>query len=364
MNQAILDFDLQAQASDRAGFELGWDHARHGLVPPPGLLLDGTPIGQGWRAGKAVFGRRTLAATRLVRRWLALRTTAWRQGEALDPARLTLRHLAALETAHCAVTRRALGGAAGGDDAPVVARLNAAAGYTPSRLAMLCTQAAAALEGLDAGALLRRAVQADAGLADAPGGLTPAQGWRLAVLASFATTMPFTEAVRVPLRVLPPPGAEVVNPVQQLQALVTLQFVSPGWSERIRRLAALLPAAGGDALRHDLQLLAGALAARLLEARAGTEPLAVRRALEDAWADRRVNQRWQAFAHALGEAGVHTLLGRALQAPAAAARSAAPASPADGAVRPVLPRVAMAPARALRLVAAPRRAAGGGAARA
>ena len=45
---------------DQAGFQIGWDHAHHGLVPPAGLLLDGTPIGQGWRAGRAVFGRRTL----------------------------------------------------------------------------------------------------------------------------------------------------------------------------------------------------------------------------------------------------------------------------------------------------------------
>lgn len=354
MNQAILDFDPQAEACDRSGFELGWDHARHGLVPPPGLLIDGTPVGQGWRAAKAVFGRRTLTPSRLVRRWLALRTDAWRRGRALDPADVTLRHLSDIETGHCPVTRRAFGGA----DAPVVARLGPDTGPAAGALAMLCGQAEAAREGLDTAALLRRAAQAQAGLAEAPGGLTPAEAWRLAVLASLATPLPFVESVKLPLRVLPPPGLAPVNAAQRLQALVTLQFASGGWSERIRRLAALLPPEGGDALRHDFHLLAGAIAARVIEARAGQDPRAVRQALEDAWADRRVNQRWQAFAFALGEIGVLRLLERAVDA--ATARQPRRVTP--GAVPPV--RGPVAPARALRVVVPARRPQAPGAARA
>ena len=85
MNQVTFEFDpQQAEAHDSTGFDLGWDHAHHGLVPPAELLLDGTPIGQGWRAGKAVFGRRTLAATRHVRLWLRC---ARRPGAVASPSR-------------------------------------------------------------------------------------------------------------------------------------------------------------------------------------------------------------------------------------------------------------------------------------
>lgn len=357
MNQATLDFDPQADACDRTGFELGWDHARHGLVPPPGLLLDGTPIGQGWRAGKAIFGRRTLNATRPVRRWLTLRTDAWRRGIAFDSARLGANELARLDGTHCPVTRRPLGGAPGGADAPVVARLQPGAGYGIGHLVLLSAQAEAAQENLSAGALLRRAAQVDAGLTEAPGGLNPAETWRLAVLASLATPLPFAEAVRVPLRVLPTPQLRLVNAVQQLQALVTLQFAQPGWSERIRRLAALLPPERGEAPRHDFQLLAGAIAARVMEARPGDDLRAMQRALEDAWADARVNRRWQTFALALGEAGVQALLDRVT---GGRTLPAAPARPADGWTPPIAGRVPAA--RSLRLVAPPRPRRGGAAA--
>ena len=37
---------------------------------PPELLLDGTPVSQGWLAGKAVYGARTLSCTRHTRQWL------------------------------------------------------------------------------------------------------------------------------------------------------------------------------------------------------------------------------------------------------------------------------------------------------
>jgi len=61
MNQATLSFPASDAAfagpADRIGFDIGWDHAHHGLVPPAELLHQGTPVMQGWLAGKAVFGR-------------------------------------------------------------------------------------------------------------------------------------------------------------------------------------------------------------------------------------------------------------------------------------------------------------------
>lgn len=332
MNQATFEFDpLQAEAHDRTGFELGWDHAHHGLVPPAELLLDGTPIGQGWRAGKAVFGRRTLAATRGVRQWLALRTLAWKRGIVFEGQQVTPHYLGQIEATHCPVTRQPLGGTAG--DAPAVVRLQPDAGYAAGHLAVLSQRAADARAGLDARQLLQRAARVDAGIDAAPAGLGTAEGWRLAVLASFVTALPFAEAARVPLRVLPPNRVRLLNAVQGLQALVTLLFATAGWSGRVRALADLLPnVSGSRELRHDFNLFVGAMAPRLLEAGTGQDARATRRALEDAWADDRLNRRWQQFVLALGEAGVETLLQRAAEAGLAGQRTLmhAPAQAVEG----------------------------------
>lgn len=358
MNQVTFEFQPgqtdQAEAQDGSGFELGWDHAHHGLVPPAGLLLDGTPIGQGWRAGKAVFGRRTLAASRTVRQWLSLRTLAWRRGLAYETTQVTAHYLAQIETSHCPVTRQPLGGAPGSADAPVVVRLQRDAGYAAGHLAVLSDRAAQAHD--ERGPLdLREAARIDAGIVDAPQGLSPAECWRLAVLASFVTPLPFADAARVPLRVLPPNRVRLLNSVQGLQALLTLQFSSPGWSQRVRALADLLPTASGPALRHDFNLFVGALAPRLLEAGAGHDSRATRRALEDAWADTRLNRRWQQFVLALGEAGVETLLQRAADANLAGVRTLmhAPAQATEGWQLASRGRLVSAPRRQAATVAAP-----------
>lgn len=333
MNQVTIEFDpQQAQAHDSTGFDLGWDHAHHGLVPPAELLLDGTPIGQGWRAGKAVFGRRTLACTRAVRQWLALRTQAWRRGLAFETTQVTAHYLAQIEARHCPVTRQPLGGVPGSPDAAVVTRLQPDAGYAAGHLAVVSQRAADARGTLDAREALREAARIDAGIVAPPAGLSPAECWRLAVLASFVTALPFTEAARVPLRVLPPNRVRLLNAVQGLQALLTLQFSTPGWSARVRAIADLLPRAGADELRQDFNLFVGALAPRLLEAGAGRDARATRRALEDAWADERLNRRWQQFVLALGEAGVEGLLQRAAEAGLAGVHTLmhAPAAATEG----------------------------------
>lgn len=320
VTQCSLDLEspAAAQAADRTGFELGWDHAHHGLVPPPELMLEGTPVSQGWCAGKAVFGRRTLAATRHVRQWLALRTAAWRRGIAFEGTQVTPHYLGQIETPHCPVTRRALGG--GGADAPVVERLNADAGYAAGNLAVICAAAADARAGRDVAEALRHAARVDAGIDPAPEGLAPADVWRLAVLGSFATPLPLAEAARIPLRVLPPNRVRVLNAVQALQVLVTLQFAQKGWSQRLRDLADTLSAA---ALKHDFNLFVGAFAPRLVEAGPAS-----RRTLEDAWADERVQRRWLQFVLALGERGVEALVERAATAGLAGQRTMLHASPA------------------------------------
>lgn len=302
MDQTDLDFASgTAESADDAGFTLGWDHARHGLVPDAALLIEGTPIGQGWRAGRAVFGTRTLAATRHVRGWLALRTAAWRQGIAFETLQVTPNYLAQIEATHCPVTRRALGPADG--DAPVVTRLREGAGYAAGVLAVLSERGAAANAGLGAAQALRRAGRIDAGIEPAAEGLSPDAHGRAAVLASFVTPLAFAECVRIPLRVLPPNRVRLLNAVQGLQAVVTMLFAAPGWSSRVRAFADRL----GDADRRlEFNLFVGAMAPRLAAANADARTVAD--ALEDAWTDARVNRRWQAFALALGEARVGPLL--------------------------------------------------------
>ena len=50
---------------------------------------------------------------------------------------------------------------------------------------------------------------------------------RLAVLMSFVTPLPHEQAARLPLLVLPPNRLRLLNPVQALQAVVTLSFTQP-----------------------------------------------------------------------------------------------------------------------------------------
>lgn len=294
MNQTLLALDdLSADPLDRVGFDIGWDHARHALVPPPQLMLAGTPISQGWSAGRAVFGRRAAVATRAVRQWLALRLQAWREGACYEDLQLTPHYLAQLEATHCPVTRLPLGGAPDGDDAPLLVRLREDAGYAAGNLVVLSRRAVRARGGLGALDLIERTERLAREGIDAADGLDSAAWARWATLASLAVPQAQGQAVRVPLRALPPNRVRVLNPAQGLQLLLTLRLQAAGWSRRARAVAELLPRAE---LRHDFNLFVGALAARLMTTPADAQGLALRWAQEDAWACGRVQRRWAQFA--------------------------------------------------------------------
>lgn len=319
MNQATFSFAtataVPVEPADRNGFDIGWDHAHHGLVPPAELLHEGTPVTQGWMAGRAVFGRRTLPTTRATRQWLALRLLAWRRGIAFEGQQVTANYLAQIQATHCPVTRAPLGGAPGQPDAAVVERVNPDAGYAAGNLATLSQRAAQARQGMALASMVRQARAQEAG-APALHGLDAAAWWRLAALRSFATPLPFHDAACLPLAVLPPNRVRLLNAPQGLQALLTMLFAQAGWSARCRAVAALLPA---HTLRHDFNLFVGALAPRVLEA--GSDAPALRRALEDAWLHERVQRRWQHFVLSLGEAGTAALLERAAGAGLAGVRT-------------------------------------------
>lgn len=307
-NQALLDLDAPcADPMDRVGFDIGWDHAHHALVPPPQLMLDGTPIAQGWSAGRAVFGRRTLAATRPVRLWLQLRLQAWRDGVAFETLQVTPHHLAQLETPHCPVTRLPLGGEPEGDDAPVVMRLRSDAGYAAGNLAIVSRRVARARGERDAAELRDLAARAARdGLASADG-LDAAAWARLATLVSFAVELPQVQAARLPLHLLPPNRVRVLNPAQGLQLLLTLRLQAAGWSRRARAVADMLPR---PELRHDFNLFVGALAARLMGIASDADARALRWAQEDAWACARVQRRWAQLAVQMSAAECEALVQR------------------------------------------------------
>jgi hypothetical protein len=301
MAQTLAAFD-NLPADPQVGFDIGWDHARHGLVPPPEQWLDGNPLHQGWRAGRACFGERTLAASRRVRLWLALRLHAWLRHRAFELAEVTPHYLGQIETVMCPITRRWLVQA----DASVD-RVCDQAGYAAGNLAMVSAQANRAKAGLGWDEALVRAHQAESAEGGRVEGLEAAAWVRMAVLISFVTPLPHDQAARLPLRVLPPNRLRLLNPVQGLQALVTHELGRPDGTSRLRALAVLLP---GETLRLDFHRFLSAMLPRRIEAGQDADAWALRHALEDAWCDGRVNRCWQRFALQLDEPLIEHLLQR------------------------------------------------------
>jgi hypothetical protein len=297
MRQTSLDLDLlPTEAEPRLGFSLGVDHARLALSPPAAMLAAGHPVGDGHRAGQAMFGRRRAATSPAQRAWIALRLRAWNEGLAIDAA-LSPAALARLFATHCPLTRRPLGGT--GDTAAEWHTLRPGQGFAVGTLVMASREGVAALRSEEA-----------AGREGAGGHSLAALALRARVLRSFATPMPHAEAAALPMPVLPPPGVVPVNAVQRVQAALTLMLAMPGWAGRWRGLAAravaMTPAAdraAAEAAAEDFLLLLAALAPRRVAWREALSPREQHHALEDLWLDERVQRRWRFFATALGQLG-------------------------------------------------------------
>ena len=298
----------EAGAIDRTGFAIGWDHAHHRLTPPLGHLDDHSPVRQGWAAGRAAFGARTLRPTAAVRQWLALRLQAWQQGQPFEEVQVNPSFLARIDADECPVRRTPLLLCSGTDDDATVARLNGRAAYAAGNLAVVSAPAAAALSASDWAQALANADRLADGVASPIAGLDQAAWLRLAVLASFATPLPHGHAALLPLRVLPPNRVRVINPVQALQVVLTLQFSAAGYARRLLGLAALMPS---SEVRQAFQIFMHTLLARRLAVGPAPTPAELRRALEDSWADPLVNRRWQRLALRLGAADCERLLQRA-----------------------------------------------------
>jgi hypothetical protein len=286
------------RGTDRTAFELGWDYAHHRLTPPPEALADAHPVRQGWLAGSAVFGSRTLKPTPQVRKWLQLRMNAWRRGRVFEGTQVTPNFLAQIEVTQCPITRVALTQASGAGSDASVDRVCNAAGYAAGNLAVMSARANEAKADLGCRDALTVVKQLEASGLDTLDGLNALQWSRLAVLISFATLMKHDEAACLPLLVLPPNRLRLLNPVQALQAVVTLAFTETQAVPRLRELMAHLPAPA----RHDFQVFVLTLQARRLAIGMNASGADLRQALEDLWTDAAVNRRWQRFALQLDEA--------------------------------------------------------------
>ena len=289
-------------AHEHIGFELGWDYAHYKVAPPMPFISEPSALVNGLLAGQAAFGQRTLQPTRHVRKWLQLRLHAWLRGRSVELVQVTPHYLQQIDVSHCPITRVELTpGAHEGSEASID-RVRSDAGYAAGNLAVINTKANHAKAAHGFRDALQFVQLVEAGPLGGLDGLTAEQWSRVAVLCSFVEPLSHEEASALPMLVLPPNRLRLFNPVQALQAFISQQLTTPGWSHRMTRLEDLLP---GKLLRRSFQTFFHALLPRVLEAGRSATPQQLRWAIEDAWRHPLVLQRWTAFARQRPQAGHH-----------------------------------------------------------
>ncbi len=301
------------------GFQLGWDHARHGVAPPRPHALEPSPLQQGWRAGLACFGAHRPVPRRAVRQWLQLRLNAWLHGIHVELLHITPNHLHHIEVLVCPITRAALGHANEPAAAAAINRVRHDAGYAAGNLAVMSQRAhvAKAAHGFSTAWATAQVLQAQDQAPAPHGAANPAStceglgaaAWsRIAVLCSFVETLPHEQACELPLSVLPPNRLRLFNPVQALQVFISRQLLSAGWSQRINAFEALL---SGLPAQRAFRSFFQTLLPRVLEAKGLSGAQESRWALEDAWGHPAVLQRWTRFARLLTPAECEAVMQRA-----------------------------------------------------
>ena len=291
---------------------LGWDigraFAQHGLTPPVEHLFVGSPLRQGWLAGRQAFDQRTLKPRRSTQLWLQLRTHAWARGRSFEDMQLTPNFLGQIDVAVCPITRQLLNDRRGDPLSRSIDRVRPDAGYAAGNVAVLSRAANAAKAGHDHAGAMAVAQSVALGPIQQIAGLGPIEWQRIAVLCSYVTELPHEQAAQLPMTVLPPNRLRLFNPIQALQALVTRHFATPSWTPRLARLEALLPT---QQCQADFNRFVLAFAPRMLVASKLADPQQIRWALEDAWQDPLVLKRWTRFALQLNAAQAESLVQRA-----------------------------------------------------
>ncbi len=315
-----VDMPFAAQDDIRQiAASIGRDHAEHALRPPVDLLLAEPALRRGWESGRLAYAGRHRSATPQVRLWLALRLQAWQEGRHFEQLEVTPHYLVQLTASVCPVTRETLAppsAQAGAEQCSdsrsgqaQLSRINHDAAYAAGNLASLSHTAALAKAELRWNEALACASACRGASHDQPAarraGLSANAWGRLGVLMSFVTALPHERAARLPLLVLPPNRLRLLNPVQGLQALVTLQLARSGWSQRMPAFEALLPS---DNARRDFKTFFMRLLTQALAAGRPDNAQAWRWALEDAWHDPQLQQYWTSFALQLGPTQCERLL--------------------------------------------------------
>jgi hypothetical protein len=221
---------------------------------------------------------------------------------------LTPNYLQQIDVAHCPITRLPLNEHRGDANERSVDRVRNDAGYAAGNVAMLSRAANQAKAQHDWTSASEVAASVAAGPIQQIAGLGPQAWQRIAGLCSFVTELAHQEAALIPMTVLPPNRLRLFNPIQALQALITRQLATPGWSQRLARIEALLP---DQALRGDFNRFVLALAPRVLAVKDLVEPQQIRWALEDAWQHPLLHKRWARFALQLTAAQAESLVQRA-----------------------------------------------------
>jgi len=304
----LIDTTRTLTAHEQVGFELGWDYAHYRVSLPAPYAKEDSPLRDGMRAGEATFGVRTLAANRHVRKWLQLRLHAWLRGRSVELVQVTPNYLQQIDASHCPITRSALSSATLEATDASIDRVRNDAGYAAGNLAVMSTKANHAKGAHGFRSAIRRVQQIEAEQLPGLDGLTVAQWARVAVLCSFVEPLSHDEASALPLLVLPPNRVRLFNPVQALQAFVSQQLLTPGWSQRVSRFEDLLP---GKSLKRDFKSFFMALLPRVLEGGRLYDVHTARWAIEDAWRASLVQQRWAQFARQLDAGQCEALLVKA-----------------------------------------------------
>ena len=327
-------------AHEDTGFALGWDYAHYRSTPPAALAQKPSALRNGLLAGQAVFGLRTLVASRHVRTWLQLRLHAWQRGRSVEVVQVTPNYLQQIDVSHCPITRERLGTAPAEPLSEAsVDRVRNDAGYAAGNLAVMSRRANLAKAAHGFHGAMEKVNPPESLETMAPVEMTPAPPttpatdsaelpsttpatpatpagaslnraeWaRVATLCSFVEPLTHAQACALPMLLLPPNRLRLFNPVQALQAFVSLQLLKPGWARRVRCFTELLP---GAALQRDFRSFFLSLLPRVLEAGKLSGQLETRWAIEDAWLTLRVQQRWNRFALQLDAAQCEALLARA-----------------------------------------------------
>lgn len=284
-------------------FEIGWDFAHYRLVPPVEQLLPGNPVRDGWEAGQAVFGMRTLRATPHARKWLQLRLGAWMRGKAFELVQVTPNFLERIDVDICPITGQALTRGSGTDTDASIDRVNNEAGYAAGNLAVMsarANRAKSAYDWRDAAAFVR---QIEAGKLGSIDGLNAREWARLATLMSYCTPLSHVEAANLPMLVLPPPRLRILNPVQSVQAGLTLCFAQTDRAPKLDALVRIFPAC----VQFEVRSFLTTLLARRIAAGPAATSVQLRAALEAAWCEPLIIRRWQRVALRMTPASCETV---------------------------------------------------------